>query len=494
MRISVSDQGIGVSPEALERIFNPFEQADASTSKYYGGTGLGLTITKRLVEIMGGSITVESEPGRGSTFHCTVLLAKDVRNLPEQTWPGLAGQKVIVADRNERNREMLSGFLGNRGMEPFPAGTGPELISCLNTLAEGHDSLVVLLLDPRCLDEAVAETLAGLSTHPTLLVKTVALYTIGSGSPEMRHKLPGLERYLAKPIVYSELLKTIGQIVAGTAESSESADQQTEATERSGAIRQILVADDMEVNRQLSSVILERQGHRVTLVENGRHAIEAFAGGRFDLVLMDVQMPGMDGLEATRRIRSLEANRGGRTPILALTAYATADDRKKCLDAGMDGYLSKPFKPVELLALLDTYACPLQDEAKFPQNKNTVSTATDTETPAFDQAGLLSRLGGREDLLERFVGMFLKGVTERFEQLRRSVTDNDGESLKNLAHSIKGMAANIGAERVRKLVERLEDQGCNDTVAVAETFLPELKQELESFRAAAEGQDYKPLP
>lgn len=487
LKISVSDQGIGISPEALERIFNPFEQADASTSKYYGGTGLGLAITKRLVEIMGGSIAVESEPGRGSNFHCTIQLAKDDRHLPVQTWPGLAGQKVIVADRFELNREMLNGFLDNWGMVPFLAGTGTELISCLNTLAEGHDSLVLLLLNPHCLDDAVAETLARLSTHPTLLVKTVALYTIGSGSPKVRLKLPGLAGYLAKPIVYSELLKTLEQIVAGVAEASESADQQAAAPERSGMIRHILVADDMEVNRQLASVILERQGHRVTLVENGRQAIEAFTDSNFDLILMDVQMPGMDGLEATRRIRSLEAKKGGRTPIVALTAYAAGDDKRKCLDAGMNGYLSKPFKPVELLALLGEYASPLQVEAPVPEQIKTAD-ATSSEIAVFDRIGLLTRLDGREELLERFVAMFLKGVTERWAQLSRSVADNNGESLRVHAHSIKGLAANIGAERVRALAARLEDLGNSGTVAEAETLLPDLKQELESFRAAADGQ------
>ncbi|RQW83860.1 MAG: response regulator [Geobacter sp.] len=488
LRISVSDQGIGISPEALVRIFNPFEQADASTSKYYGGTGLGLAITKRLVEIMGGSIDVESEPGRGSIFHCTVQLAIDDRLLSNQTCPGLAGKKVIVADKNETNRLMLSGFLASRGMVTFTAGNGTELVSCLNTLATGHNSLVALLLDLRFLDEAVAETLFKLSALPMFSVKTVALYTIGSGSPEVRFELPQLEGYLAKPIVYSELVKTMELIYANDEESREPANYQVVTPVRSESILNILVADDMEVNRLLASVILERQGHRVTLVENGQQAIEAFAENRFDLVLMDVQMPGMDGLEATRRIRVLEAEKGGNTPILALTAYAAGEDRNKCLDAGMDGYLSKPFKPVELLAAVREFVNPLQVEASPPLKQITSCEENDSETPVFDRDGLLSRLDGREELLERFVGMFLKGVTDRWQQLSRSVADRDDESLRVHAHSIKGMAANIGAERVRELAARFEELGCNGAVAETVTLLPQLKLELESFRAAASGQ------
>lgn len=484
LRISVSDQGIGISPEALERIFNPFEQADASTTKYYGGTGLGLAITKRLVEIMGGTITVESEPGRGSTFHCTLHLAKDGGHVPAHASPGFTGQKVIIADRIEMNRKMLSGFLESRGMKPFSAATGTELVSILNILAEGHESLILLLLDLRCIEEQVVEALTRLSSHPTVQVKIVTLHTIGSASPEVRLKLPNLEGSLAKPIVSSELQKTLERIFTGTVDPKEPAEFQIEVPERCETVLNILVADDMEVNRQLAAVILERQGHRVKLVENGRQAIEVFADNRFDLVLMDVQMPGMDGLEATRRIRELEAEKGGRTPILALTAYAAGEDRKKCLDAGMDGYLSKPFKPGELLAILGEYASAPNVEAPAAEESIT-PVAKGVEPPVFDRVGLLSRLDGREELLERFVGMFLKGVTERFEQLCRSVADNDGESLRVNAHSIKGLAANIGAERVRVLAAHFEDLAGSCASVDANTLLPQMEQELESFRVAA---------
>jgi signal transduction histidine kinase/CheY-like chemotaxis protein/HPt (histidine-containing phosphotransfer) domain-containing protein len=487
LRISVTDQGIGISPEALERIFSPFEQADSSTAKNYGGTGLGLGISKRLVELMGGTISVVSEPGAGSTFCFTLRLGKDIQRSPDERCAGLAGKKVIVADGNKTNRRMLTGFLAGWGMVPYPASDVSELITCLNELLPENDTLPLLILDLQFMDSEVKEIVSRLSAHPLLPLQTVVMYGFGAGSLKKSLDVPDPVGYLVKPVVYSELQETIVKIIFGHDIDTVSERDELVPLDSTRSVLRILVADDMEVNRQLASVILERQGHQVTLVENGYAAINACRECRFDLVLMDVQMPGMDGLEATRRIREMEAAANFRTPILALTAYAAGEDRNKCLAAGMDGYLAKPFKPVELLAALQKLrsTSPANHvDSSADSHRDPTHIATLPDLPIFDREGLLARLDGREELIDRFVDMFRKGVAERWENLYRAAADEDNESIRNYAHSVKGLAANIGAMRVQKLAGYIEEMGRLGNPAEAVNHLPRLKNELDSFMAA----------
>jgi two-component system, sensor histidine kinase and response regulator len=492
LQISVTDRGIGISAEALERIFNPFEQADSSTAKSFGGTGLGLAITKRLVELMGGKIEVESKPGEGSTFRCTVVLGTNDRGKRDRGCANLAGQKVIVADPNEANRLMLSGYMEDWGIVPIAASNSMELASRLREAAAGNNTSLLLLYDLRLLDEAIKDLLSGLQRLSSLPLKAIAMYDVGSASLKNFHDAPEPAGYLIKPVVYQELLEILMKLVSGSPSEMQNIKRPDAEIalqrEANRAPLRILVTDDMEVNRQLASVILERHGHLVTVVESGLKAIEASAHGCFDLILMDVQMPGMDGLEATRRIREMEAETGHRTSILALTAYAAQEDRKKCLDAGMDGYLSKPFKPIELIAAVQSLNdCHNQADIAISTSLQQKSENIDaiSTLPIFDRDGLLVRLEGREEFIERFVGMFRKGAAAQWELLSQGVADNDTEAIRIHAHSIKGLAANIGAERVRKLATYFEEIAGNGSEAAALDLLPQLKGELDSFLTAA---------
>lgn len=495
LQISVTDRGIGISSEALSRIFNPFEQADSSTAKNYGGTGLGLAITKRLLELMGGTIAVESELGEGSTFHCTVRLGLNSQIIADEKLAVLAGRKVIVADASEANLRMLVGFLETLGMMPLPAVNSTELISRLRGSLDDNDTSTLLLYDLRLMDSTVKEILSSLHALPLHPLNSIAMYDVGSDSQKILHDMPKPAGCLVKPVVYREFLEILVKVVTGN--GSETDYEEPRNAERAKKLDpiesslHILVADDMEVNRQLALAILERQGHKVTVVENGHKAIEAYASGSYDVVLMDVQMPGMDGLLATRRIREMESGTGLRIPILALTAYAANEDRNKCLDAGMDGYLSKPFKPAELLAALRQICectSPAGTQSDDDLQKNRIQDNALYDLPVFDRDGLLVRLEGREDFVARFIGMFRTGAASQWKDLSRGVSAQDNEAIRIHAHSIKGLAANIGAERVRRLAACFEEIGRNGTVVEAVTLLPQLKDELDSFMAAV-GED-----
>jgi CheY-like chemotaxis protein/HPt (histidine-containing phosphotransfer) domain-containing protein len=350
VRFCVSDQGIGIPVEAQSRIFETFEQADVTTTKKFGGTGLGLTICRRLAELMGGRIWVESEPGKGSSFCFTTLLAT-------------VGDDVVI---------------------------------------EGEGTTAPLSLEPP----------KGLA---------------------------------------------------------------------------ILLADDVEVNRELAKAVLERYDHRITEATNGQEALNAYASGQFDIVLMDVQMPEMDGLQAATAIRELEQERGlGRTPIVAMTAYAGKDDRDKCLAAGMDDYLSKPVKPAQMLEMLQRYCGSVVTEQKpeiVAAPAPAPVPAVDDGIPVYAKADLLERLGGAEALIPRFMGLFFKGVEPNMAALEEAIAEGNPDKVRTSSHAIKGSSANIGAMQMRETAAAIEADAKTGDVTGAPAGLEKLKVQLEEFKA-----------
>jgi CheY-like chemotaxis protein len=240
----------------------------------------------------------------------------------------------------------------------------------------------------------------------------------------------------------------------------------------------ILLADDVETNRELALAILSRHGHRVTMVTNGVEAVEAYAAGRFDVVLMDVQMPEMDGLSATRAIRELEARSGQRTPVLALTAYASETDREKCLRAGMDGHITKPFRSRELFAVLREKCC---NGAVAPVSEESTSALSDGAVPVFDRQGLLERLGGRGELIAKFIAMFRTTLETRWDGVTEAVANQDIVAIRLHAHSLKGAAANIGAERIRGISQRIEAVADDGNFNETASMITCLKEEIDRF-------------
>ena len=362
LRFEVRDTGIGIPPEAQARIFEPFSQADGSTTRRYGGTGLGLTIARQLVEMMEGDIGVESTPGRGSCFWFTVRVGKQPAEIraPAQPYAGLIGLRVLVVDPDPKNRETLAGHIQSWRMRAGAAPNAPEGLRKLQRSAAHGEPYDVILLDDSLLemDEQVLSRVT--QADPELARIPVVLLTSGdcTRAPEELARL-GIRRWLPKPIRQSQLYDCLAGLMGpgGTTPLAQAASEDV-AGEQEFSSR-ILLAEDNPINQVVAVGMLESLGCQVEVVSNGREAVEASACAAYDLVFMDCQMPELDGFDATRAIREREA-RGEipRRPIVALTAHAFASDREQCLAVGMDDYLRKPFKQGELRAVLARWLPP----------------------------------------------------------------------------------------------------------------------------------------
>lgn len=362
-QFTVADTGIGIPENKRQLIFKPFSQADTSTTRKYGGTGLGLTISTRLVEMMGGKIWVESEVGHGSQFHFTVRLGvadtKEIKvgtiALPEL----LLGVKVLVVDDNSTNRRILEGMLLRWHMKPTPVDSGAAALAQLSAALEAGEPYPLILTDMHMPEMDGFALIEQIRRRPELSAATIMMLTsAGHRGDAARCQELGVSAYLLKPIRQSELREAVARVL-GAREHDGAIPLVTrfslyDAREPNAYLR-VLLAEDNPVNQRLAVRLLEKRGHLVVVAATGLEALQALEKESFDLVLMDVQMPEMDGLEATAAIRQREKNTGRRQPVVALTAHAMKGDREKCLAVGMDGYLTKPIRPQELDQLLEIY-------------------------------------------------------------------------------------------------------------------------------------------
>jgi signal transduction histidine kinase/DNA-binding response OmpR family regulator len=363
LHFTVSDTGIGIPLEKQKIIFEPFTQADASTTRRFGGTGLGLTISTRLVGMMNGKIWVESQPDHGTQFHFTAGFAvADARaiEIGSQAPPELLrGVKVLVVDDNRTNRRILDGMLQRWEMKPTQVESGIEALSQLVAARSAGQPYALVLTDMHMPHMDGFTLVERIRKRPELSTATIMMLTsAGHRGDAVRCKELGVSAYLLKPIRQSELREAIARVL-GAREQKGAIPLITryslhDARDPAVALR-ILLAEDNPVNQLLAKRLLQKRGHHVTVAANGREALAAVHGESYDLVLMDVQMPEIDGIEATVTIRKSEQNTGNHLPVIALTAHAMKGDRARCLEAGMDGYLSKPIRPQELDDLLDSY-------------------------------------------------------------------------------------------------------------------------------------------
>lgn len=359
----VSDTGIGISPEKQQAIFDPFSQADTSTTRKYGGTGLGLTISARLVAIMGGKIWLKSEVGRGTQFHFTLRLATgNATELQETIVPPpdmLRGVRILVVDDNHTNLRILEGMLKGWGMEPTLADSGTKALTYFSDARQANEPFVLVLSDlhmPEMDGFAMIEQIR----HVPELSATIILMLSSASHPADAARSEELEvaAYVLKPVGQSDLRRAIEKALG--AQEQKGPVPFTTQHSRQNAYRpavplRVLLAEDNQVNKLLATRLLEKRGHHVIVAYNGIEALAALDQHNFDLVLMDLQMPEMDGFEATAVIREREKGGGSHLPVIALTAHAMKGDREKCLAAGMDDYLSKPIRPQELDDILDKY-------------------------------------------------------------------------------------------------------------------------------------------
>jgi signal transduction histidine kinase/CheY-like chemotaxis protein len=353
VRFSVIDTGIGISPEKQTAIFRPFTQGDGSTTRQYGGTGLGLTICQQLVELMGGRIWVESEPAHGSAFHFVVTLPISQRALAPQFLPRrdeLVDMSALVVDDNATNRRILVDLLSSWGMQATAIAGGAE---AARVAANASRPFSLALIDMNIAGSSGVEVALALRALPNCASIPILLLT-SADQPHDTANTPAANGFLVKPVGQHVLLESIRRVIGSRVTADREPAAPSITPTRAARRQRVLVAEDNPVNQKLAQHLLERRGHTPILVGNGREAVDMMRRDQFDLVLMDLQMPEMDGFEATASIRAHERNSGQpRVPIIALTAHAMQGDRQRCLDADMDGYVAKPIKPVELFEVID---------------------------------------------------------------------------------------------------------------------------------------------
>jgi signal transduction histidine kinase/DNA-binding response OmpR family regulator len=477
LALTVSDTGIGIALEKQQSIFEPFTQADTSTTRRFGGTGLGLTICRQLVTVMGGRIWVESVEGEGSRFHFTICMGRAAAHRDSVSVPvGITERSVLLVVDNDTARTALERQISAWGMRPISVAGGAPALAQLRIAAAAGEPLALAVVDGN-LHDPDGLTAADEIRRRTGGATAVVLLLPSSASPAMvaRARAVGAARCLTKPVRPTELLRALGEVLLGLPPTDDTPGPVPVSGGPPAAGVRVLLVEDNAVNQRVAIKLLERAGHQVVAVGNGRLALEIAAGGGFALVLMDVQMPEMDGLEATRQLRAQEVSRGAaRLPVVAMTAHASGTDRERCLAAGMDDYLTKPVEGAALLAAVARWSG--QAAARPPEAAVDEHAAPGEEQVAIDLGALGVQFGGDQGTVDEVLGLFLDAAPAQLAVLRSRPVDR--EALGRLAHGIKGGCAQICAARAARAATRLE-AACRGGVAELEQACGGLATELE---------------
>jgi len=469
LRFTVRDTGIGIPEEKQWEIFGAFVQADTSTTRKYGGTGLGLTISTQLVEMMDGRMWLDSEVGKGTNFHFVARfgLAKDgdaIASAPTS----LRDLNVLVVDDNETNRFILSEILASWQMRATTVESADAALAALRKAAEEENPFHLLLTDA-LMPQTDGFSLAQQVARDDRLRRLKMILLTSAGAPAVKGRAANVfAAKLAKPVKQSDLLDAIVTAFATTVSSRRQRSRAQRSADRPGKPLRVLVAEDNQTNQALVAALLKQKGHRVTIVGNGRLAADRAVLEPFDLVLMDVQMPEMGGLEATGLIRDHERTAGGHVPIVALTARAMAGDREQCLAAGMDAYVPKPLRAEELFAAIDSVVA--------QQPPPGITATTQIPSDRVDRDALLEGFGGRADLLKHVVEVFLEDGPATLARLKGAIEAGNGAEVAAIAHSLKGSVGLFSQGQAFEGVRRLEHIGKSGDLSQADAVRVEVEE------------------
>ncbi|MBN2717259.1 MAG: response regulator [Deltaproteobacteria bacterium] len=496
----VKDSGIGIPKESQEKLFESFTQADGSTTRLYGGTGLGLSISKQLAEMMGGKIGFESEEGKGADFWFTARLKRSEK-LPEPRAMGnIAGVRALIVDDNQSNLDLTESLLNSWGMIVTITQSGPEALQAMYDAVDNGLPYRLVLIDMR-MPHMTGETLGKIIKEDSRLseARLVLMTDVGRRGDAGTFKSAGFSAYLTKPVLQSDLYVCLAQLIGGADEkvvvkpARDLITRHSIAEDRKARLK-ILLAEDNLTNQKVALGLLKKLGYRADAVSDGEEAIKALESRYYDLVLMDVQMPRLDGYGATRRIR--DASRTSvfdpNIPIVAMTAHAMEGDRQKCLEHGMDDYVSKPIDPARLEEVVTRWLYRSQSfvtrrptGAKTLHKKSTAgatggaavlpataegqscdtSPRSSSVVPAaaafsvFDRDGLMDRLMGDETLFQTIVAEYLVDMDNQLNELSKAVADQDVVEAGKIAHRIKGASANVGGDALAQVAFQLEEAG-----------------------------------
>jgi CheY-like chemotaxis protein/HPt (histidine-containing phosphotransfer) domain-containing protein len=486
LRFAVSDTGIGIPADKRQQIFQAFTQADSSTTRRYGGTGLGLAIAQRLVELMEGRIWLDSEVGRGTTFHFTATFGRapvSARVTAGDRPPALEGLRVLVVDDNSTNRRIMQDMLASWHMKPVTVADAGKALTELRSAWPTDARYHVVISDCQMPDVDGFMLARRIRQDDHVRATPIVMLTsVGRSDDVTRCHRIGVDAYLTKPVKHSDLLDALATLF-GVSSRTPRAHPRRLTRDTAARPLRVLVAEDNPVNRKLVTTLLQKRGHHVRGVEDGRAAVRAITAEThdgFDVALMDVQMPEMSGFEATEEIRAREAGTGHHLPIIALTAHAMQGDKDRCLAAGMDGYLAKPIDVDELVATVEHFA------SQMPIARTDEAPAGLEPAPVFDEGIALAYAGGDRRLLRQVIKLFRADVPGTLRNLTAAIERRDAEALRHSAHALRGAMAAIGATAGQQIATTLEEMGLSAQFEGAQEAYATLAKQVEDLNAAVE--------